>query len=131
MLIPIADKQTETLCIIAKLKGEASNHVALSFRMSMYVCISADCAMEFYASVCISATLAQYNPMLAYVCLSRLCNYCTILWPKCAQGQLRPWTTAWPVWPVSYGRTQPQAFLKSLPHSLRIAYDFSDALKTP
>ena len=44
----------------------------------MYVCISKDCAIQFYACVCISATLAQYNPMLAYVCPSRLCNYCTI-----------------------------------------------------
>ena len=32
----------------------------------MYVClyISADCAMQFYACVCISATFAQYNPII-------------------------------------------------------------------
>ena len=38
--------------------------------MRRYVCmyVSADCAMQFFACVCISATLAQYNPMLAYVC---------------------------------------------------------------
>ena len=27
--------------------------------------------MQFYACACISATLAQYNPMFACVCLSR------------------------------------------------------------
>ena len=39
----------------------------------MYV--SADCAMQFHACVCISAMLVQYNPMLAYVCLSHLHNF--------------------------------------------------------
>ena len=52
----------------------------------MYVCISADCAMQFYACVCISTTLAQYNPMLAYVYPSPLRNYYTIPWPKCARA---------------------------------------------
>ena len=56
---------------IAEPKGKASNRDALSFRVGMYVCISPDCTMQFYACVCISATLAQYNPILAYVCPSR------------------------------------------------------------
>ena len=57
---------------IAKPKGEASNRDALSFRVGMYVCISTACAMQFYAFVCISATLAQYNSMLMYyvLCIS-------------------------------------------------------------
>ena len=36
-----------------------------SFRLGK--CISAFCAMKFYACVCKSAMLAQYNPMLACV----------------------------------------------------------------
>ena len=61
------------MIMIAELKGEASNHDALSFHVMyvcMYVCISAVCTMQFYACVCISATLAQYNPMFACVCLT-------------------------------------------------------------
>ena len=63
--------------------------------------------------------LAQYNPILMYVYPLHLRNTilcsrmyfhhtCTtiaqLVAKMCLQGQLWPWTTAWPVWPVSYGR---------------------------
>ena len=91
----------------------------------MYVCISADCAMQFYAYVCISATFAQYNPLLAYVWPSRLRNYCTIQWPKCARGRLLPGLCG-PYLMEEHNRKR----FNSLPRSLRITYNFSDALKT-
>ena len=62
------------LRVIDEPKGEASNHDALSFR---YVCISTACAMQFYACVCISTTLVQYNPILVYVYPSCLFNACS------------------------------------------------------
>ena len=43
--------------------------------------------------VCISTTLAQYNPMFAHVYPSRLCNACTATRPKCAPGG-----RLWAVW---------------------------------
>ena len=50
-------------CIIAEPKGKASNLAALLSPICMYVCISAACAMKYYARVCISrhacAMLAQ------------------------------------------------------------------------
>ena len=119
------------MCIIvAEPKGEASNRDALSFRVGMYVCISADCAMQFYSCVCISATLAQYNPMFAaYVCPSRLCNYCTIQWPKCAWDDYDPGLLPGLCGQYLMEEHNHKRF-KSLPRSLRIAYDFSDAMKT-
>ena len=72
--------------LIAEPKGEASKRDALWFRVGMYVCISAACTMQFYACVCISATLVQYNPMLVYVYPSRLHNACTTTRSKCAPG---------------------------------------------
>ena len=35
---------------------------------------------------------------------------CNSVAKMCPRERLQPRTTAWPVWPVSYGRTQPQAF---------------------
>ena len=90
--------------------------------LCMYTCISADCTMQFYACACISTTLAQYNPMLVSVH-----HACTTTAQSSGQNVQR-YTTAWPVWPVSNGRTQHKHF-KSLLCSLRIAYDFSDPLK--
>ena len=71
----------------------------------MYVCmyVFADCAMQFYACVCISAMLAQYNPMLAYVCPSLCAMLRRSVAKMCPRGRLRPRTTVWPVWPVSCG----------------------------
>ena len=118
--------------VIAEPKGEASNRDALLFRVGMYVCmyvcISADCAMQFYACVCISATLAQYNPMLPYVYPSRLHNYCTIQWPKCATRDdydpgLLPGLCGLYLMEEHYHKRL------SLPRSLHIAYDFSNILK--
>ena len=94
----------------------------------MYACISADCAMQFYACVCISATLAQSNPMLTYVCPSCLGNYCAIQWPKCAPGTI----TAPEYCLACVTRILEEhnhRFFKSLSRSLRIAYNFSNALK--
>ena len=61
-----------------------------------------------------SITLAQY-----------LCNNEAKMCPRddYVPGLLTP------VWPISYGEHNHKRF-KSLPRSLRIAYDFSDALKT-
>ena len=42
--------------------------------------------MQFYACVCISTTLVQYNPMFVHVYPLCLCNACTTTKPKCA-----PW----------------------------------------
>ena len=118
--------------VIAELKGEASNRDTLSFRVGMYVrmyvCISTACAMQFYACVCISVMLAQYNPMLPYVHPSCLQNYCTIQWPKCATGDdydpgLLPGLCG------PYLMEEHNHKRLSLPCSLRIAYDFSNALK--
>ena len=95
----------------------------------MYVCISVDCAIQFYACVCIPAMLAQYNPMLAYVCLSRLCNYCAIQWSKCVPGDdYGPGLLPGLCGPYLMKEHNHKCF-KSLPRSLRIAYDFNDALK--
>ena len=98
--------------VIAEPKGEASNRDALSFHVGMYVCmyvcISADCVMQFYACVCTSVTLAE----LLHNSVAKMCH----------RGRLRPWTTAWPVWPVSYGRTQPQAFVPALLTAHRIRF---------
>ena len=107
--------------IFAELKGEASNRDAISFRMGMYVCIFTDCAMQFYACVCISATLAQYNPMLVYVCPSHFAqssgqnvpprdNYGPGLLPGLCDLYLM--------------EEHDHKRFKSLPRSLRIAYDF-------
>ena len=116
----------ELSVMVYPMKGEASNRDALLFRVGMYVCISTDCAMQFYSCVCISATLAQYNPMRAYVCPSRLCNYCTIQWPKCALDDYDPGLL-----PGLYLMEEHNhKCFKSPPRSLRIAYDFSDAMKT-
>ena len=96
----------------------------------MYVCISADCTMQFYDGVCISATLALYNPMLVYVCPSRLHNYCAIQWPKCATGTITaPDYCLAGVTRILWKNTTHKHF-KSLPRSLPIAYNFSDTLKT-
>ena len=86
--------------------------------------------MQFYACVCISATIAQYNPMLEYVCPSRLCNYCTIQWPKCAPGDdYSPGLLPGLCGPYLMEEHNHKRF-KSLLRSLRNAYNFSDALKT-
>ena len=66
-----SSKLISKITIIAEPKGEASNLDALSFCVGIYVCISAACAMQFYACVCISTTLVQL-----------LCNQ----WPKCVPG---------------------------------------------
>ena len=75
--------------VIAKPKGEASNHDVLSFCVGMYgylyVCISVACAIDFYACVCVSAMLAQYNPVLARVYPLHLCNACATTRPKRAR----------------------------------------------
>ena len=97
--------------------------------MYMYVCTSTDCAMLFYACVCVSAMLAQYNPILAYVCLSCLHTYCAIQWPKYAPGddyglRLLPGLCG-----LYLMEEHNHKCFKYLPRSLRIAYDFSDALK--
>ena len=81
--------QAELLLPSRKARQVIAMHCPFMW-VCMYVCISADCAMQFCACVCISTTFAQYNPMLTYVCPSRLCNYCTIQWPKCAQGRCLP-----------------------------------------
>ena len=95
----------------------------------LYACISTACARQFYACECVFATLAQYNPMLAYVCPSRLCNYCTIQWPKCAPGddygpRLLPGLHG-----QDFMDEHNHKHFKSLPRSLRIVHDFSNALK--
>ena len=83
--------------------------------------------MQFLACVCISAMLVQYNPMLAYVYPSRLCNYCTIQWPKCApRDDYGPGLLPVLCGPYLMEEHGHKCF-KSLPRSLRIAYDFSDA----
>ena len=82
-------------------------------RMYVYLQIA---QWKFYACVCIFATLVQYNPMLVCVCMS--VTFVQLLGnsvAKMCRGRLRPRTTAWPVWPVSYGRTQPQAYQVSAP----------------
>ena len=118
--------------LVAKPKDEASNRDALSFCMGMYVC------MYVYLQI------VQCNSMLVYVYLHCLRNtiLCSCMYIRhaytitqllhnsvakmCPRGRLRPWTTAWPVWPVSYGRTQPQAFQVPAP---LITYNFSNTLK--
>ena len=77
--------------LVAKPKGEASNRDALSFRVGMYVCmyicISADCTMQFYAFneemhyiiiIYNYTTKVKFskikNSMLMYVYLQRLHN---------------------------------------------------------
>ena len=85
--------------------------------------------MQFYACVCISASLAQYNPMLAYVCPSRLHNYCTIQWPNVPPGTIAaPGLLPGLCGPYLMEEHNHKHF-KSLPRSLHIAYDFSNALK--
>ena len=42
--------------------------------------------MQFYACACISATLAQYNPMLRVYVHHALRNACATIRPKCAPG---------------------------------------------
>ena len=107
-----------TLCIlyilISELKGEASNRGALCFAwVCTYVCmyirrlrnailclrmyIRNACAIQSYACVCMSVTLAQL-----------LCNSVAKMCPGDDYGPgLLPGR---PVWPVSYGGTQPQAY---------------------
>ena len=67
--------------------------------------------------------------MLAYVCPSRLHNYCTIQWPKCVPGDdYGPGLLPDLCGPYLMEEHNHKCF-KSLPCSLRIVYDFSDALK--
>ena len=85
--------------------------------------------MQFYACVCISATLVQYNPMLAYVCPSCfaqcLCNNKS----KCALGDdYGPGLLSCLCGPYLMEEHNHKHF-KSLPRSLHIAYDFSNTLK--
>ena len=61
-------------------------------RLCMYILNT--CAIQSYAHVCMSVMLAQ----LLHNSVAKMCP----------RGRLQPQTTAWPVWPVSYGRTQPQ-----------------------
>ena len=97
------------------------------FCVGMYVCISADCAMLFYACVCISAMLAQYNSMLVYVCLSRFAQL---------SGQNVPLgTITAPDYCLAcvarflWKNTTTSVSSPGLPRSLRMAYNFRNDLK--
>ena len=95
----------------------------------MYVCISTDCTMQFYACVCISTTLVQYNPMLAYVCRSRFAQCLRNSVAKMNPwGRLRPGLLPGLCGPCLMEEHDHKRF-KSQPCSLRIVYDFSDTLK--
>ena len=73
--------------------------------------------------------LMQCNSMLVYVYPQRLCNCCAISGQNVSPGTIMAKTTAWPVWLVSYGRTQPQAFQVPAPHTvhgIQFQYRFED-----
>ena len=105
--------------IIAEPKGEASNCDALSFRVDMYVCIRRlcnaipclcmyirnACAIQSYARLCMSVTLAQ----LLCNSVAKMCygdDYSPALLPGLCD-------------PYLMEKHDPQAF-QSLPCSLRI-----------
>ena len=78
-----------------------------------------------YVCMYVYPQTVQCNSMLVYVYPERLQNtiLCLRMYVRhaCAtivqfsgqtvpRGQLQPQTTVWPVWPISYARTQLQAF---------------------
>ena len=66
-----------------------------------------------------------------YVYPQRFCNYCTIQWPKCAPGDdYGPEILPGLCGPYLMEEHNHKHFT-SLPRLLRIAYDFSDAFKSP
>ena len=93
------------LVIIAKLKGKAWNHDALSFHVGMYLCmyIRNACTIQSYARECISVMLAQ----LLHKLVAQMCP----------RGRLRPQTTAWPAWPVSFLWRNTLTSVSSLSHT--------------
>ena len=116
--------------MIAEPKGEASNRDALSFCVGMYVCmnirrlcnailclcmyIRSTCAIQSYACVCMfvaCATIAQFSGQNV-----PRDNYGPRLLPGLCGLYLM--------------EEHNHKRFKSLPHSLRIVYDFNDALKT-
>ena len=85
--------------------------------------------MQFYACVCTSATLVQYNPMLVYVCPSHFVQcLCNSVAKMCPVDDYGPGLLPGLGGPYLMQEHDHKRF-KSLPRSLRIAYDFSDALK--
>ena len=124
--------------IVAELKGEASNHDVLSFRVGMYVCmyVCMYICRLYNAILCLCMYICSLcNTILCscfYVWLSRLHNYCAIKWPKCAPRddygpRLLPGLCG--LYFMEEHNHMYKRF-KSVPCSLRIVYDFCDTLKT-
>ena len=94
----------------------------------LYVCITADCAIQLYTCVCNLQRLR--NTILCLrMYVSCLRNYCAIQWPKCAPGDnYDPGLLPGLCGPYLMEECNHKCFM-SLPRSLSIAYDFRDAFK--
>ena len=112
--------------IVAEPKGEASNRDALSF-LCGYVCMYIHRLRNAILCLCMYIRNACTIQFHARVCMSVM--LCTIEWPKCAPGDnygpgLLPGLCG-----LFLMEEHNHKCFKSLPRSLRMAYDFRNDLK--